>query len=108
MNQDAISLGGIVGSVLGVLGGIVGTYFYIKNAKTPAERIFVTRFSAGLWMAGLLLVGLPVVLSLIGLVPEWFDGVTVILFGILLAPANWWANRRRATLRERQGPGNSV
>jgi hypothetical protein len=39
MDDHTIGLiGGIGGGVLGVLGGVVGTYFSIKNTNGPKER----------------------------------------------------------------------
>ena len=52
MDQDTTGLiGGIGGSVLGILGGVVGTWFSIKNTNGPRERAFMIRVSALSWLA---------------------------------------------------------
>jgi hypothetical protein len=34
---------GIIGGIIGWAGGVIGTYFRIKNAKGPLERKFMIR-----------------------------------------------------------------
>ncbi|MGA2802548.1 MAG: hypothetical protein ABSE97_09320 [Verrucomicrobiota bacterium] len=43
-------VGGVAGSVVGVLGGLVGTYFSIKNTKGPRERAFMVKASIVGWV----------------------------------------------------------
>jgi hypothetical protein len=33
----------IVGSIVGLAGGVIGTYFSIKNTKGPRERAFTVK-----------------------------------------------------------------
>jgi hypothetical protein len=57
--------GAIVGSVIGLAGGIVGTWFSIRNTSGPRERSFMVRVSVIAWIAitafvaGLLLLPRP-------------------------------------------------
>jgi hypothetical protein len=44
-------IGAIAGSVIGIFGGIVGTYFSIRNTNGPKERSFVMKASAVTWVA---------------------------------------------------------
>lgn len=44
-------IGGIGGAALGVLGGVIGTYFGIKNTAGPRERAFMIRAAALAWIA---------------------------------------------------------
>ena len=44
-------IGGIGGTVLGVLGGAIGTDFGIRNTAGPRERAFMIRTAAFLWVA---------------------------------------------------------
>ena len=44
-------IGGIVGGFLGLLGGGVGTYFSLKNATSPHQRIRMARLAALTWFA---------------------------------------------------------
>ena len=63
--MDVGTIGGIAGSVLGLAGGAVGTYFSVKNTAGPRERSFMVRVSAIAWvavtafLAGLLLLPKP-------------------------------------------------
>ena len=45
------TVGAIVGSVLGLLGGVVGTYFSVRNTQGPRERAFVVKAAAVTWIA---------------------------------------------------------
>jgi hypothetical protein len=90
----------IGGSAIGLLGAALGTYRSIKSTRTPAERRFVIVFCIGGWIAGILLIGLPLVLALAGIVPGWAYWVTLPLFFILLVPTIRWANRRQASFRD--------
>ena len=54
--SSAESPGGVVA---GVMGGIVGTYFSIKNAKGPKERAFAIRAAALCWLGVSAFLGLP-------------------------------------------------
>jgi hypothetical protein len=69
--MDINLIAAIGGSAIGLLCGALGDYFSIKNTKTPAERRFVVMVCIGGWVAGILLIGLPLVLALVGLIPRW-------------------------------------
>lgn len=57
MNWETAGLTpGITGAVLGLAGGLIGSYFSIKNTESPRERGFMIRAVAGFWL--LLLAGL--------------------------------------------------
>ena len=92
-------LGGTAGVVIGLLGGAVGTYFSIKNTQTPAERRFMIAASIVLWVAGLLLIALPMVLAFSGVIPRWSPWIPFAVFFIALGPMIRWANRRQSELR---------
>ncbi|MCG8426894.1 MAG: hypothetical protein MI754_06010, partial [Chromatiales bacterium] len=49
--MDAGVIGGILGTVLGVGGGAIGTYVSIKNTQSPEERAFMIRASIIAWLA---------------------------------------------------------
>ena len=109
MNQSMMGLvGSIVGSAIGILGGLIGTYFSIKNTKTPAERRFMVKMGIGIWVALLLLIGLPLVLALVGAIPKWLYWTMVAVFFILLVPTILWGNKHQAALREEKEIGNSA
>jgi zinc transporter ZupT len=46
--------GAILGSALGIFGGVFGTWASIRNTRTPAERRFMIRCSLVVW-AGVML-----------------------------------------------------
>jgi hypothetical protein len=43
-------IGGIVGCVLGVTGGVLGTYVGIRSASDPGARTFAIRVMASYWL----------------------------------------------------------
>ncbi len=49
--QTLILIGAFGGAGLGVLGGLVGTYFSIRNTNGPRERSFVVRSAILCWLA---------------------------------------------------------
>jgi len=101
MDPGTIGLiGGIVGSAIGVFGAFIGTYFSIKNRRTSAERRFVVKCALGMWVSEILLIVLPLALSLIGVIPQWFYSVTYASFFILLVPTIHWANKHQVALRK--------
>jgi len=103
MDPGTIGLiGGIIGSAIGVLGGVIGTYFSIKNTKTVAERRFAVKCAFAVWIAFTLLIGLPLGLWLVGLIPRWLSWVAYTLFYILLVPTIFWTAKHQAALREKQ------
>lgn len=68
----------IAGSAIGVFGGIVGTYFSIKNTIGPNERSFVMKASALTWVT--------VVIFLCGLLllPSPYNNLMWVPYGLLL------------------------
>jgi len=48
--MDAGIIGAILGSAIGILGGVIGTYFSIKNTKGPRERAFIIKASVICWI----------------------------------------------------------
>jgi hypothetical protein len=90
--------GGIIGTVIGLAGGALGTYFSIHNTKTPAERAFVVKGAVAMWMVMALLF-LEASLAVLGLVPRWAFWTSVGAFWLLTIPAIIWANRRQRELR---------
>jgi drug/metabolite transporter (DMT)-like permease len=56
--------GAIVGSVLGLAGGVIGTWYSIRNTRGPRERRFVIQGALAFWgfvllfLAGLMMIPL--------------------------------------------------
>jgi len=84
--------GGIVGSALGLAGGLLGAYCSIKNAKGPHER----RFVIGMSIACFVFVGL--FLIALFLFPHSRPIIFVPYVIILIAGINY-CNRRQASIR---------
>jgi len=101
MEPGAIGLiGGIGGSVIGLMGGAAGRYFSIRNTKTPAERAFMVKVSVAAWLGLCILVILPLALSMSGIIPRWAYWACFALCFVLLGPGIRWANKRQAELRK--------
>ena len=92
-------IGGIIGVVIGVAGGAIGTYFSIKNTRTPAERRFMVRGAAVFWAAATTFVAV-ILLNVAGVIPRWTYWVVFGIFIIALMPAIACINKRQATLRQ--------
>ncbi len=79
--------------MVGVLGGIVGTYFSIKNTNGPRERAFAIRAAALCWL------GVSAFLACLFLLPlNW----RLLLWVVYLPSLFWfirWANERQAGAR---------
>lgn len=103
MNPGSIGLiGGIVGSVIGLVGGIYGTYVSVKNTRTAAEKSFMIKMSLFTWLSMIFLMGLPLILSLMGIIPKWAPFVGLSIFWCILTPVIIWGNKKQAELQQDQ------
>src|SRR5262245_61189616 len=86
------------------LGGGLGTYFPIRNARTPAELKFMIQVAVVFWAVLLLLIVLPQVLAFHDLIPGWITwpmlGISLLLIFLTIP----WINRRAVQLRREQEP----
>jgi hypothetical protein len=89
-------VGGIVGSLLGVGGGVLGTYFTIKNTKGPRERAFVIKASV--------CCAVFVVAFLVGmwLIPFWYNMLLWVPYAILLVFGIWKWNQTQQRIRQEE------
>lgn len=92
-------IGGVAGALVGLAGGLVGTWASIHATRTQEERRFVWRVSVALWAALGVLLGVPLALVLLGVVPAWLTWVPMTVVFIALGPFIRWANARQAILR---------
>lgn len=85
MTQDQVIglVGGLVGAVIGVLGGALGTFLSIRNARTPAEKRLLLGHAAGIWAAVVGLLGVPIALAWLRVIPSWGVFVGGLLFAAL-------------------------
>jgi hypothetical protein len=86
-------IGGIAGTVIGLLGGAIGTYFSIKNTAGPRERAFMIRVAALTWVAVTAFV--VAILS----TPIAYQAVLWIVYALALPLAIRAGNRRQAQIR---------
>ena len=99
--MDAGLIGGIAGSVLGILGGAIGTWFSIKNTNGPRERAFMARVAIIAWVA------ITLFLALLLTLPQPYNFLMWIPYGILLPLGIRRTNRIQAELRRQEQPGNN-
>lgn len=71
-------IGAIAGSAIGIFGGIVGTYFSIKNTNGPKERSFVMKASALTWVT------VVIFLCALLLLPSPYNNLMWVPYGLLL------------------------
>jgi hypothetical protein len=88
--------GGILGSAIGILGGILGTWASVRNTQTPAERAFMVRCAIGTWLfVGAFILGLF-------LIPSPYNYLLWIPYPILLILGIRWMNTQQAKRRQQQ------
>ena len=77
-----ISLAGWIGPIIGggggVLGGVIGTYFTIKNTNGPRERAFTIKGSILCW------VFITLFIAGMCLIPSWYKITLVIPYVVVL------------------------
>jgi len=99
--MDAGTLGGIIGGGIGLAGGIVGTYFSVRNTHGPRERSFMIKVSAIVWivvtafLAGLLLL------------PKPYNWLLWVPYGIALPLGIRWCNQRQLKIRAEEAADRS-
>jgi hypothetical protein len=89
-------MGGAVGSLLGFLGGAVGTYYSIKNTGGPRERAFMIRASAVCWAA------VASFLVALWYVPPPYRASLWLPYGLLLPVAICASNREQERIRREE------
>ena len=78
-------IGPIVGGGVGLLGGVIGTYFSLRNTRGPRERAFAVKASILCWIVALLFV------AGMALIPSWYKLLLVIpyLVVVVLGVRKW-------------------
>ena len=92
--MDAGLVGAIIGSVIGVAGGAIGTYFSITNTNGPMERAFMVKVSVIAWVAILLFLGLMMLLPSPYRILLWIPYAVLLPLGIIKT------NKRVTEIRE--------
>ena len=91
--MDAGMMGGIIGSAIGLAGGVIGTYFSIRNTSGPRERTFMIKVSAIAWIA------VTAFLAGLLLLPKPYNWFLWLPYGIALPLGIRWCNQRQLKIR---------
>jgi Ca2+/Na+ antiporter len=91
-------IGGILGSVIGIAGGLFGTYCSIKNTNGPRERAFMIKGAVICWVAMLVFLALQLVL------PNLYRWLMWIPYALLLPLGIFYANRTQQRIRKEEAP----
>ena len=95
-NSSSDWIGGLIGTVIGLAGGAIGTWCSIRNTSGPRERAFMIRSSAIAWMVvGLFLVALF-------LVPQPYNWLLFIPYALLLTLAVRRLNSVQSQIRQEE------
>ena len=94
--MDAGTVGGIIGGVLGLAGGAVGTYASIKNTGGPRERQFMVRAAVAAW------IGITLFLALLFVLPSPYRWLIWIPYGVTLPLAIVSLNRKQQAIRSEE------
>jgi RNA polymerase sigma factor (sigma-70 family) len=97
--------GAILGPILGILGAVLGILCDKKDncSPSPRERRFVIRMVIFSWLLALVVIGVPVSLASVGLVPPWMAWLGPALYCVLLVPLIHWGIARRRRLQMEEG-----
>jgi len=95
--------GAILGPILGLLGGIFGSWCSIRNTHSARERRFMIRMTVMVWGLILVLLGVPLTLTLAGLVPRWTVFVGQGVFFVFLVPLILWGNAHQRNIQIQEG-----
>ncbi|QDU49806.1 hypothetical protein [Gimesia panareensis] len=95
MDQNSfIWIGSIGGILLGVLGGMLGTWCSIRNTSGPRERAFMVRTAAVMWLL------ISFFLLLLYFLAEPWNRLIWIPYTIALTTGIHYCNRRQQSIRE--------
>lgn len=94
--MDITSIGGYAGAVVGILGGVAGTYFSIKNTTGSEERFFMIKASIACWIA------VSLFLALLFTLPTSYRAYLWLPYSIMLSLGINAANRTQARIKKKQ------
>lgn len=91
--MDTGTTGAIIGSALGIMGGLAGTYFSIRNTKSREEKSFVIKCSFVVWIS--------VIAFLWGILalPKPYNHFLWLPYAILMPLGIRWMNRKQKAIQ---------
>jgi len=95
--------GAVLGPIIGLLGGLFGSWMSIKNTRSRRERRFMIKMAITVWSLLLLLIFLPLLLALTGVIPKWSYWCLFTVFFALLLPLMIWGNARQRQIQIEDG-----
>jgi hypothetical protein len=102
--------GAVLGPILGVLGGLFGTWMSVKHTRSPREKWLMVKFGLFVWGELILLfliIGLLGLLAAKDIVPLWMFwtvfGIGMTAHAVLLVPAVIRINRRQRQIQKEDG-----
>jgi hypothetical protein len=95
--------GAVLGPILGLLGGILGVWCGIRNTNSPRERRFIIWMLVLVYLLLFVLVGLPLTLTLAGLIPAWAYWSCLGAFFVILVPLIFWSNAHQQRIQIEEG-----
>ena len=94
--MDVGLVGGIIGGILGLAGGAIGTYASIKNTAGPRERQFMVRTAIVVWVL------ITLFLILLFVLPNPYRWLIWIPYGVALPLAIVSLNRKQQAIRSEE------
>lgn len=92
--MNAGMIGGIIGAICGIGGGLIGTYYSVKNTNGPLERAFMIKACAIIW------IGISIFIVLMYLLPIPYRFWLWVPYSILLPLGILKFNISSAEIRE--------
>lgn len=89
-------IGGVLGALIGVAGAALGTYFSIKNTKSPRERAFMVKVAIFFWIFVIALLA-----ALLAVPPRWKLGIWAV-YGMFLPASIFLLNREQRLIRQQE------
>lgn len=91
--MDVGTVGGIIGGIMGLAGGAIGTYASIKNTEGPREKKFMVRAAIAAWVA------ITLFLVLLFVLPSPYRWLIWIPYGVALPLAIVSLNQKQQAIR---------
>ncbi|MEX0727585.1 MAG: hypothetical protein WD065_15015 [Planctomycetaceae bacterium] len=91
--MSIIWIGAIGGSLIGILGGVFGTYCSIRNTQGPRERAFMIKAAICCWIL------VTAFLAGLFLIPKPYNLLLWVVYPILLTAGIMWCNKNQDRIR---------